>query len=135
MPYWAAARNGRFMLPRCRQCGLCCHPSRTRCVRCSSPELSYQPADGKGLVYSFTVVWRALIPALAPLVPYVLALIDLTEGPRLVSVVRCEPGEARVGLPVAVTFEPITPDLVLPIFIPRAELLVVGSADGGVQGE
>jgi uncharacterized OB-fold protein len=68
-------------------------------------------------------------------VPYVLALIDLTEGPRLVSVVRCEPGEARVGLPVAVTFEPITPDLVLPIFIPRAELLVVGSADGGVQGE
>jgi uncharacterized protein len=133
-PYWQAARNGKLALPMCLGCGQMCHPSRSICSGCSSHDLQYREVKGNGTVYSYTVVARALIPALRPIVPYLLALIDLTNGPRLVSVLRCPPKDAHIGMPVAVTFEPVSPKLVLPMFVPN-KAANLDSADKGIQLE
>src|SRR4051794_28680740 len=88
-PFWAAARHGRLVVQRCA-CGAWQHPPRPFCLACGSTP-DFAPVSGRGTVYSFTVVERALVPALRPFVPYVLALIDLEEGVRMLSVLRGEP--------------------------------------------
>jgi len=66
-------------------------------------------------VYSFTVVHRAP-PQFAADVPYVIALIDLEEGVRLMSTIDDPPSQIRIGAPVSVTFDDVTTDITLPRF-------------------
>ena len=76
-------------------------------------------SNGRGLVYSYTIVYRPPGSAFEPDVPYTVALIDLSEGCRLLSnVVDVNPQDIRVGMPVKVVFEEITPDISLPKFRP-----------------
>ena len=74
-------------------------------------------ASGAGRVASFTVVRRAVSEAYAA--PYVVALVDLAEGPRLMTnIVECAPEAVRVGLDVTVRFEAWADDVTLPVFAP-----------------
>lgn len=121
LPFWEAARERRLVLQRCELCGSWQHPPRPVCVSCGDPGLSlaWREVSGRGTVYSYTVVERALIAALRDQVPYVLALIELEEGQRMLSLLLgCEPVEARIGLAVRLDFEPFGADLQLPIFRP-----------------
>ena len=79
-------------------------------------------AKGKGTIYSYTVIHRAPNRPFEPDVPYTVALVDLDEGCRmLTNIVGVDPEDVRVGMPVEVVFEEITPEISLPKFRPRRE--------------
>lgn len=118
-PFWEAAKQHRLVVQQCRQCGNRQHYPRPFCVRCLSTELDWKECSGRGTVYAFTVVRQALNPAFAPDVPYVLATVELEEGPRLcTNIVGCPPEAVRVGMPVHAVFEDVTPEVTLIKFRP-----------------
>lgn len=120
-PFWDAAREGRLDLQRCEPCGLLVWYPRRRCHRCGSDALGWETLSGRGTVHAFTVVHRAPDADLVDRVPYVVALVDLDEGARLMTnVVDCDPGDVRVGMPVSVRFRPLGDTLALPVFGPAA---------------
>lgn len=120
-PYWEAARRHELLLQRCTDCQTYRHYPRPRCPRCLSPCFEWTKAAGTGTVYSFSVVFRPLSRAFLEDVPFVLALVDLAEGVRIVSrIVGCAPTEVYIGMPVEVTFEDVAPEVTLPRFRPRS---------------
>jgi hypothetical protein len=121
-PYWRALTQGVLLIQRCAACGTVRHPPRPRCGHCASAEHRWEAASGLGTVYSFTIVHHPPNPELADLVPYVVALIELDEGPRLVSnVVGVDPERVTVNQRVQVLFDPVGLDTVLPRFTPTEE--------------
>ena len=118
-PYWAAAREGRLTAPRCTSCGALFFPPRPRCPTCLADEVAWETLSGRGVVHTFTVVRQAPHPAFADDVPYVIAVIEADEGIHLMSnVVGCHPDDVRVGAPVEVVFDAVTPEVTLPRFRP-----------------
>ncbi len=106
--YWDACRDGRLTFQRCRDCGRAQFYPRAICSHCQSAQLRVEVSAGKGRVYSFTVVCRAPSAAFKPRVPYVLALIDLDEGFRMMAnVLGCDPRSVTIGAPVQVVFETV----------------------------
>src|SRR5206468_2761141 len=89
---------------------------RPRCVRCGG-SIAWLEASGEGRVYSYTVVHRAPHESLVPLVPYVVALVDLAEGVRMMSRVRAaDSGVVQIGAAVRVAFERVSDEVTLPLF-------------------
>lgn len=120
-PFWDAAAGGSLRLQHCRRCAAVVFYPRNRCPRCWASSLTWRTASGTGTVASYTVVHRPGHPAFAPDAPYVVALVDLAEGPRMLSaVVGCEPDEVAVGMPVRVRFTP-RGDHTLPLFEPEPD--------------
>jgi uncharacterized OB-fold protein len=116
-PYWRAAREGRLVVQRCTSCGHLQFYPRSLCTRCTGARLAWHECSGRGSVRSFTVIRRAVSAAYEPEVPYVVALIELAEGPTLLSnVVGCAPEAVQVGAPVRVRFEAWTPEVTVPVF-------------------
>lgn len=115
-PYWEAAREGRLMIQRCGGCDRHVFYPRSICPHCGSVELEWVQASGRGTVYSYTVVHRAPSPAFKEDVPYVVALIDLDEGVRMMSNILAPPGDVKIGARVEVVFDPVTPEITLPKF-------------------
>jgi uncharacterized OB-fold protein len=116
-PYWQAAREGRLVVQRCDDCAHAQLYPRMLCTRCGSERLGFRDASGRGRVKSFTVIRRAVSAAYEPDVPYVVALIELAEGPTLMSnVVGCAPESVRIGAPVRVRFDAWTPEVTVPVF-------------------
>lgn len=104
-PFWAGVRRGELLVQRCRRCDRHQLYPRVLCARCWHRELDWVPASGEGRVATCTVVHRPGHPAWADRVPYVLALVELAEGPRLMTnVVGVAPEEVRVGMPVTAVF-------------------------------
>lgn len=104
-PFWAAAADGRLLLQRCRCCGHHQHYPRVLCQRCWHTELDWVSSSGNGRVWTFTVVHRPGHPAWNADVPYVLAIVELDEGPRLLTnVVGVDPGEVSADQRVRARF-------------------------------
>jgi uncharacterized OB-fold protein len=119
-PYWDGLKEGRLCLQRCRACGEHVFYPRPHCPACLSTELDWVEMSGRGKVYSYTVVRRAMNPAFADDVPYVYAIVELDEGPRVMTnVVNCPPEDVRVDMPVRAIFDPVTPDASLLKFEPE----------------
>lgn len=118
--WWDAAAVERLVLQRCRACARFQHHPGAVCRSCGSTDLGFEDAAGTGVVHSFTVVHRAPHPAFEP--PYVVALIELDEGPRMVSnVVDCPHEALRCGMPVTVRWTSLDDGRRLPVFAPRQE--------------
>jgi uncharacterized OB-fold protein len=116
-PYWAAAREHRLSMPRCEACGEFHFYPRPICPHCGTARLTWAEVSGNGTVYSFTIVQRAPSPAFADMVPYVVAIVALDEGPHLMSnIVDCSAEQVRIGMPVRVTFLDSGKELSLPLF-------------------
>lgn len=105
-PYWDGARAGKLLLQRCLECrALRFYPRRT-CPTCWSERVEWIEMSGRGRVHSFTVIHRPPAPAFASRVPYVVALIDLDEGPRMMANIVGEGAlDVAIDNPVTVTFE------------------------------
>jgi len=104
--YWDGARQDRLMIRKCKACGELHFMPRYLCPSCWSTELEWIEASGNGEVHSFTVIRRPSLPAFAERVPYVVALIDLDEGPRMLANILGEDAlQTRIGDRVAVCFE------------------------------
>lgn len=113
--WFAACREGRLLLQRCRCCERFQFYPRTICAHCHSAAPEWVEAAGLGSIASFTVVRRAISPACVA--PYVIALVDLAEGPRMMTrIVACQPEELRIGRAVRVRFEPWADDTLMPVF-------------------
>jgi uncharacterized protein len=115
-PYWNAAKDGKLMLRKCASCQHIHFMPRYLCPVCWSQDLQWIEASGKGTVHSFTIIRRASSPAFVSKVPYVVALIDLQEGPRMMANIV---GDDALGVvidePVTLQFE-AREDMKLPQF-------------------
>jgi uncharacterized OB-fold protein len=116
-PFFEAARRKELVVQRCRGCGALRFPARDRCSACLAREADWAPVSGRGKIFSLAVMHQVYHPGFASEVPYAVVLVELDEGPRLISnVVGCPPGELRVGMPLEVVFEAVTPEVTLPKF-------------------
>jgi uncharacterized OB-fold protein len=116
--FWDGVREHRLLMQRCSSCGALRHPPRPVCPACRSLEWNTIEATGRGTVYSFVIPRHPPLPWFSE--PYVVALIDLEEGTRIVSnLVDIAPELVMIGMPVEVRFEHFDGDLVLPLFAPR----------------
>ncbi|MGW2961693.1 Zn-ribbon domain-containing OB-fold protein [Streptomyces sp. NPDC001220] len=103
LPYWEAAAEGRLLLRRCRSCGRAHHYPREFCPHCWSEDVTWEPATGRAVLYTWSVVHRNDLPPFGDRVPYVAAVVDLAEGPRMMTELVDTP-EPRAGLELAVAF-------------------------------
>jgi uncharacterized OB-fold protein len=95
------------------------HRPRALCVSCLSDEIEHFVASGRGTVWTFTVTEQNQVPPFRDAVPYVLAYVELEEGPRLLTnVVGVAPDAVRIGMPVRVAFRGDADGLATPVFEP-----------------
>ena len=105
-PFWDGCAAGRLVLPRCDECGELIWYTRLVCPFCASLSVTYTEVAGRGTVYSFTVMRRGAGP-FAGVAPYVLALVQLDEGPTMfTNVVDVDPEAVTIGMSVRVVFDP-----------------------------
>ncbi len=104
-PFWDGIAEGRLRLQRCRGCARHVFYPRSVCPHCMSADLDWTDASGRGVVHALTVVHRAP-PGFADEAPYVVALVELEEGPRMLTrLVGVAPPEAAIGMPVEVAIQ------------------------------
>ena len=116
-PFWKALRERKLVLPWCNDCGKPHLPPGPVCPFCFSARLEWRPASGRGRVSTWTVVHKAWFAAFAEDLPYNVVQVELDEGPRLTANVVGLPNERlKVGLPVAIEFDDVTPELTMPRF-------------------
>jgi uncharacterized protein len=102
--FWDATAAGLLLLARCDRCDAVIWYPKTYCPECGGLSVSWREAAGTGTVYSFTVAHRGPGP-FRDAAPYVIAYVELTEGPRvLTNIVGCEPDQVAIGQPVQVVF-------------------------------
>jgi uncharacterized OB-fold protein len=118
-PYWDGARAGKLLFQQCRACGHNWHPPMPLCPACHSNDVEWRAAAGRGSVYTYTVVRHPTHPAFADLVPYVVAVVELDEGPRIVTnIQRCPVDDVHGGMRVAIVFEDVNGSVSLPQAVP-----------------
>ncbi|MFJ5777628.1 Zn-ribbon domain-containing OB-fold protein [Streptomyces sp. NPDC093094] len=103
--YWEAAARGTLLLRRCRACGRAHHHPREFCPHCWSEDVVWEEASGRAVLYTWSVVHRSDLPGFRERTPYVVAVVDLAEGPRMTTeVVGCGAGGLRAGAELEVDF-------------------------------
>lgn len=117
--YWAALADGRLLVQRCTQCGHLQLYPRALCTKCHS-EVTWVQASGKGSVYSYTVIRQNYQRPFRDWMPYVVALVDLAEGPRIMTnIVGCDPEDVHVDMAVrAGRFESVSDEAGIVLFEP-----------------
>ena len=118
-PFWDATRENELRIQRCGKCGQFTFFPRVRCPNCGSDDLGWTRAAGTGAIWSFTVVERAVSAACRDVVPYVVALVALAEGPMMMTnIIDCDPGSVSIGMSVEVVFHPVDDGRAVPLFRP-----------------
>lgn len=118
-PFWDAAREHKLVLQHCEDCDRPIHYPRIACPHCGSERLGWSTASGNGRIYSYTVVVSNAPSAFLADMPYVVAVIELDEGVRMLSnIVDCDPDQLCCDMPVEVTFERLDDEFTLPKFRP-----------------
>jgi uncharacterized OB-fold protein len=103
--WWDACRAHRLLVRRCDGCGGLHFPPRRACPQCWSEQTSWHDVSGRGSLYSYSVVRENDLPAFRDAVPYVVAVVELDEGPRLMTtVVDSSAAALGVDAPVEVVF-------------------------------
>ncbi|MDL4821312.1 OB-fold domain-containing protein [Actinomadura opuntiae] len=115
--FWDGVNAGELRIQRCADCGALRHPPGPMCPKCHSPNRDHVVASGRGEVHSYVVHHHPPVPGRTP--PYVVAVVELEEGVRIVGNVNgCAPDDVKVGMPVRLVFERMDDELVLPQWIP-----------------
>jgi uncharacterized OB-fold protein len=121
-PFWEATRRRSFELPWCKRCDKPFWYPREFCPSCLSPALEWRVASGAGVVYACSVMPKPAHPGMAERTPYTVALVELAEGPRLMTnIVGVDPDTVAVGMPVRLVWEELSDGRNLPVFEPSAE--------------
>ena|SRR5262245_58444012 len=122
--FWDAATRRELWIQRCQTCKRYIHYPKPICRYCQSRNLAGEPVSGKATLYSWTIATQPFHPFWVDRVPYTIATVELVEQPRLMfmsQVVDCPEEELRIGMPLEVTFEELTPELTVPFFRPVRE--------------
>lgn len=121
-PFWDGLTRRELLVQQCDSCHRYWFPPSNRCQHCWSERFAWRQVSGRGRLYSFTVFHRAYAAELADQLPYVVGVVALEEGPRLITnVVGCDPADVRVDMPVEVVFDDVTDEVTLHAFRPREE--------------
>ena len=116
-PFWDACKRGELTFQRCNDCEGITFIPQPACLHCLSTNMRWEQSAGKGKVYSWTVVWRPQTPAFE--IPYVIAIIDMDEGYRMMTnVIGIDPAALEVGQRVAVSFHEMSDEITMPYFTP-----------------
>ena len=115
--FYGYCKNHELRFQRCTNCGTWRHVPRDMCAKCGSFAWEWAKSAGKGKVFSWTTAMQPMLPQFADLVPYSPVIIEMDEGVRLVTwLTDVPPEELRLGLPVEVVFDDVTPEVTLPKF-------------------
>lgn len=106
-PFWAAAREGRVLIERCRSCSTPRLPVDVACPRCGATDADPVEISGRGRVFASTVIGYRAHPAIADWVPYTVALVDLDEGPRVAGRILDATSRLSAGTAVEPAFVPL----------------------------
>lgn len=121
-PYWDAAREHRLLIQRSKKTGKYVFYPRSVSPFAPDDELVWTEVSGVGTVYSYTVARRATAPQWSGDEPYVIAIVELAEGPHMTAnILGCPPEAVKIGMPVRVSFEDVTPEVTLVQFRPRSD--------------
>jgi uncharacterized OB-fold protein len=130
LPWWEAAQLGKLLFQRCDACSTAFLYPRPFCPKCWATDVRWEQASGEATLYTWSVVHSNDLPPFRARVPYVAALVDLAEGPRLMTnLVDCAPDDLIVGQPVELVWHQdpeagdaagMTGPLALPCFRPTA---------------
>lgn len=116
-PFWEACAERRLVIQCCRDCSARQFYPRLVCSACGSAELDWAEASGGGSLKTWTVIRRAVSAAFEADVPYVVALVELDEGPTMMTNLITDDVESLVmGQRVQVTFEPRGAGFAVPQF-------------------
>ena len=118
-PFWEGCNAGRLMMPRCKDCRSWIWYPRPFCPACQSWNIEWLQASGRGTLYTFTIVHKPS-RGWEDRAPYVLAMADLTEGPRLTAILdmqgeKPQPEAMRIGGDIIVGFEKMTEAVSFPV--------------------
>ena len=118
-PFWVACKERKLLVQKCEDCQKYIFYPKLFCPFCLSERLHWVESSGKGKIYSFTVVYSYQPTEFEDDVPYVIAVIELEEGVRMMSnIVECKPDDIRCDMEVEVIFEQVTDDVTFPRFRP-----------------
>jgi uncharacterized OB-fold protein len=118
-PFWEAAKRHELLMPRCRLCDRLFFYPREVCPVCLRSEIDWQRVSGRGRLHSYTVIHQPANPAFRGDVPYVYALVQLDEGPRMIAnLVDCPLDAVRIDMPLVATYDDVTPEVTLVKFRP-----------------
>ena len=119
-PFWNATKERRLTYQKCDDCGAVVWHPRAHCTSCLGRALSWHASEGRGTVYSYSVIRQSYHPFFRARVPFAVAWIDLDEGPRVLSNLTgiADPShDVKIGMRVAVEWEPHE-ELAIPLFRP-----------------
>ena len=119
--YWKASTEHRLLIKRCADCKKLHFYPRELCPHCHSDAVDWVESKGLGSVYSFTIARRPAGPAFKPDAPYVVAIVELDEGPRMMTNITGSPVDSiRIGQRVRVAYEDVSEEVSLPKFVIEA---------------
>lgn len=118
-PFWEACARHELVLQTCASCGAVRHPPRPVCPACLSWEHTWQPASGRGRVWSWVIAHPPVLPAFADKAPYNVVVVELDEGVRMVgNMINVANDEIREGMNVEVAWEDVEDGVTLPQWRP-----------------
>ncbi|WP_415624474.1 Zn-ribbon domain-containing OB-fold protein [Mycobacterium xenopi] len=124
-PYWDAAREGRLVIAKCGSCAKVHHYPRPFCPYCWSDNIHPVRASGHGTLYTYSTVYVNDLPPFRDRLPYVAAIVELAEGPKLMTMIEgASPDQLRIGMTVTARFRPVDDDPDSPyltVFTPTEE--------------
>lgn len=117
--FWDGAKQHRLLIQECKDCGEKIFYPRKMCPQCWSQRLSWAEASGRGKIFSYSVTLTGVEEKFVEDLPFVLALVDLEEGVRMMTnIVNCPPENVSIGMDVEVVFEDVTEDISIPKWQP-----------------
>ena len=120
-PFWEAAKRHELVMPRCKTCDQLFFYPRSECPRCLSSHLEWVRVSGRGRLHTYTIVYQPANAAFRDDTPYIYAVVQLDEGPRMVSnVVQCDLDAVKVDMPLEAIFDDVTPECTLVKFKPAS---------------
>lgn len=118
-PFWDGCKEGRFLIRHCNACGADHYYPRPFCPTCWSDDVAWKEASGRATLYTYSVVHVNDLPPFGERVPYVAAIVELEEGPRVMTNVEgVEHDALQIGMPLVVEYKPISDDITIAIFRP-----------------
>jgi uncharacterized OB-fold protein len=117
-PFWKAAQEGKLMIQFCKDTGQPQFFPRPVSMANGKRNLEWREVSGRGKVYTHSTTFNAW-PGHEARVPYVVALVELEEGVRILfNIVNVKPDDVKIDMPVKLFWEKISEDINYPAFEP-----------------
>ena len=121
-PYWEAAKQNKLVFRKCKECGFIDHPPYLYCTNCHADDHEWIESSGKATLYAYAVNHFAVPFPFWENLPYVTAMVDVEEGPRMITnIVECDHDKLENSMKLEVVFEERSPEFTLPQFRPVKE--------------